>query len=190
MSQPKPKKCKVCRTSFVPVRNLQMVCGWKCAVKIAPTMTHKAEVARKKVDRQNLRIAKERLKSRRDYIKEAAFACHAYVRFRDRLLGCVSCGTFDAEQYHAGHYMAAGKRPSLRFDEANIHKQCVQCNMHLHGNLLPYRRELLVRVGVEKVEWLESQNIMHLWTVGELKEIRDFYRAKLKQLKEEYENEQ
>ena len=36
-------------------------------------------------------------------------------------------------------------------DERNIHKQCVVCNQHKSGNLVPYRVELINRIGQEAV---------------------------------------
>lgn len=179
----KTKKCKACQAAFVPARPLQKVCCWQCAAQIAPSLSKKMEAKQKKEARQELRVAKEKIKTRREWLKDAEFSCHAYIRFRDRLLGCVSCGKQHTGQFHAGHFMAAGKRPALRFDESNIHRQCAQCNLHLRGNVTPYRQELLRRIGPKKVEWLEGMHEHPLWSIDEIIEIRDHYRKKLKQLK-------
>jgi hypothetical protein len=85
---------------------------------------------------------------------------------------------------NAGHFMPTSTRPSLRFEPMNVHLQDEYCNTFLHGNLVNYRIELVKRIGIEKVEWLESDNHpVKKWTIDELKEITKTYRQKLKELK-------
>lgn len=73
--------------------------------------------------------------------------------------------------------------PQLRFDERNIHKQCVVCNQHKSGNLVPYRVELISRIGQEAVDEIESNHSRHRWTVEECRAIKAEYQQKLKDLR-------
>ncbi|EHQ8953007.1 recombination protein NinG, partial [Escherichia coli] len=104
-------------------------------------------------------------------------------RERDRDLPCISCGTLTSAQWDAGHYRTTAAAPQLRFDERNIHKQCVVCNQHKSGNLVPYRVELINRIGQEAVDEIESNHNRHRWTIEECKAIKAEYQQKLKDLR-------
>ncbi|EKJ0496192.1 DUF550 domain-containing protein [Escherichia coli] len=118
-----------------------------------------------------------------DWIKQAQQAVNAFVRERDRDLPCISCGTLTSAQWDAGHYRTTAAAPQLRFDERNIHKQCVVCNQHKSGNLVPYRVELISRIGQEAVDEIESNHNRHRWTVEECRAIKAKYQQKLKDLR-------
>ena len=79
---------------------------------------------------------------------------NAWIRNRDKGKKCVSCGSYNTE--HASHYYSAGKHTNLRFNEDNVHLSCLKCNYFLHGNLIPYREELIRRIGLERVESLDN----------------------------------
>ena len=64
----------------------------------------------------------------------------------------------------------------MRFEELNTHKQCMPCNSHLSGNLINYRINLIKKIGLEAVEWLEGPHKPKKYTIENLKEIRDKYR--------------
>ncbi|MCM4530272.1 recombination protein NinG, partial [Escherichia coli] len=85
---------------------------------------------------------------------------------------CISCGTLTSAQWDAGHYRTTAAAPQLRFDERNIHKQCVVCNQHKSGNLVPYRVELIIRIGQKAVDEIESNHNRHRWTIEECKAIK------------------
>jgi hypothetical protein len=129
---------------------------------------------------QELRKRKEAIKPRAKWMQEAQAAFNAWVRARDVELPCISCGRFHNGQWHAGHYLSTAAKPELRFDGANVHKQCSACNTHLSGNLVLYRAELIRRVGLAEVERLEGPSGPKKYTIEELKAIRDEYRARLK----------
>ncbi|MHB8916359.1 MAG: recombination protein NinG, partial [Thiobacillus sp.] len=63
------KKCGVCKTSFTPIRPLQRVCGLPCAVIVANKAAAKRSAKESAIERAQDRIAKERIKSRRDWLK-------------------------------------------------------------------------------------------------------------------------
>ncbi|HCL6777363.1 TPA: recombination protein NinG [Escherichia coli] len=100
-----------------------------------------------------------------------------------RVLPCISCGTLTSAQWDAGHYRTTAAAPQLRFNERNIHKQCVVCNQHKSGNLVPYRVELISRIGQEAVDEIESNHNRHRWTIEECKAIKAEYQQKLKDLR-------
>lgn len=170
-----PKLCAVCAKEFAPLMPMARVCSLPCARRV-PVINRKAERAADKAKR-------EKLKPRAKWIKEAQQAFNEWIRLRDAGLGCISCGTF-AGKRNAGHYLSTGARPELRFDESNVHGQCERCNTYLHGNLIAYRTALLQRIGADGVARLEGPWPVRKYAVGELKVIRDDYRARVRALRE------
>ncbi|UVM02001.1 recombination protein NinG [Pseudomonas atacamensis] len=185
--QPKPKKCRVatCRASFVPSRMGQAVCSPACAAIDAPRHQEKARKAIDQCERREIKVRREKLKSRAEHMREAQAAFNEWVRLRDSDRPCVSCGRHHEGQYHAGHYRSVGANPELRFEPLNVWKQCAPCNTHLSGNLVNYRLSLLQLIGPEKVDWLEGPHQARKHTVEEIKTIKAEYRAKTRELKKE-----
>jgi len=65
-----------------------------------------------------------------------------------------------------------------------VHKQCVSCNRFKHGNLIEYRINLVKKIGIKKVEWLEEhRKDVKRWTREELEEILERLRAKARRVK-------
>lgn len=172
---PKPKACKACRVEFQPMRRMQVACSPLCAQAVA-------EAKRFKAERAETRKALAAIKPRSKWLQEAQAAVNRYVRARDADKPCISCGRHHQGSHDAGHYLTTGARPELRFDLANIHKQCVPCNRHLHGNLIAYRIGLIGRIGVAEVERLEGNHPAQKWDIPTLKLIRDTYRQKAREL--------
>ncbi|EIM14120.1 recombination protein NinG [Pseudomonas chlororaphis] len=183
----KPKKCRVatCRASFVPLRLGQAVCSPACAIIDAPRNQEKARKSLAEVGRKELRAAKERVKPRSQYTREAQAAFNAWVRERDAKLPCISCGRHHQGKYDAGHYRTVGSNPALRFEPLNCHKQCVPCNQHKSGDIVNYRIELVKRIGQDQVEWLEGPHSARKYTADELKALKAKYRELIKELKRE-----
>ncbi len=179
----KEKTCKVCRAKFIPLKPLQAVCGLRCAQSYAWREKTKTEVAHAKAERKEIRAKRESIKTRAQWMREAQTAVNAYVRIRDDKEPCISCGRYHDGQYHGGHYRSTGSSPALRFDLANIHKQCMPCNTHLHGNLIPYRVNLIQKIGLVEVERLEGPQEPKKYSIDELKAIIQTYRAKTKELR-------
>ncbi|EFD9934166.1 recombination protein NinG [Escherichia coli] len=194
------RKCKCCNEWFIPKYQNQYWCNEICGTKIAlerrSKEREKAEKAEKAAEKKRrreeqkqkdkLKIQKLALKPRSYWIKQAQQAqqaVHAFIRERDRDLPCISCGTLTSAQWDAGHYRTTAAAPQLRFDERNIHKQCVVCNQHKSGNLVPYRVELISRIGQEAVEEIESNHNRYRWTVEECRAIKAEYQQKLKKLR-------
>ncbi|ULT73008.1 recombination protein NinG [Pseudomonas sp. BC42] len=180
------KRCPSCRVMFTPVRASQAVCGEiECA--IAHGQSEKGQASARKaladVERREIKVRKERLKSRADHLREAQAVFNEWVRLRDTDLPCVSCGRHHDGQYHAGHYRTVGANPEIRFEPLNVWKQCAPCNTHLSGNLVNYRLSLLQRIGAEKLDWLEGPHPTRKYTIEEIKAIKADYREKIKELK-------
>lgn len=182
------RKCQVCPKLFERRSTLHVVCSYPCTVKLAKAKERAAEESAK-AERRATRAQREALKPRSKWMAEAQQAFNAYVRLRDHALPCVSCLRHHRGQYHAGHYLTVGARPELRFDEQNVHKQCSACNEHLHGNLVLYRLELLMRIGATAVARLEGPHPAAKYSVDELRAIRDTYRAKARALQKQLEQE-
>ena len=185
LKEVKQKACKACGSKFTPSFNsTQVVCSIKCAQAHAPANHEKARKAIAQRERREIKVRKEKLKSRADHLKEAQVVVNQYIRLRDADLPCVSCGRFHDGQWHAGHFKSAGGHPELRFEPLNIWRQCAPCNTHKSGDLVNYRAELVRRIGAEKVEWLEGPHEAKRYTIDDLKAIKAEYRAKIKALKE------
>lgn len=146
------------------------------------------QAKRQKAERKADKAKREKLKTRSDYMKEAQRAFNTYIRLRDRAAGhpCISSGRalgWAANEVDAGHYRSTGAAPHLRFDEDNCHAQTKQDNRFLAGNAIDYRVGLIARIGLERVEALESNNTPAKWTAEELKQIKATYTAKARELK-------
>jgi len=190
--QPRPKKCsvKTCRASFVPKVSFQSWCSPDCAVVIARDKQEKKRKSLASIERREIKVRKEKLKSRADHLREAQAAVNEYVRLRDAHLPCISCASMPNDsdlitgsRWDAGHYRSVGACPELRFEPLNIHRQCVKCNRNLSGNAVEYRIRLVLRIGAETVAWLEGPHEPRKYTVEEIKIIKAEYRAKNRALK-------
>ena len=192
IKQRKLKKCRVaeCGASFVPARLGQAVCSPACAILDAPKNLDRAVKSLAQVGRREIKVRKEQLKSRADHLREAQAAVNEFIRLRDAHLPCISCDSTPSDndlmtgsRWDAGHYRSVGACPELRFELLNIHRQCVRCNRNLSGNAVEYRIRLVLRIGAEKVDWLEGPHPARKYTVDEIKAIKADYRAKTRELK-------
>jgi hypothetical protein len=177
-----------CSTKFVPARLGQKVCGYQCGLAIAPANQEKVRKALDQIERKEIKVRKEKLKSRGDHLREAQQAFNEFVRWRDQLAGqrCISSGKpldWSGNAVDAGHYRSVGSAPHLRFDERNCHAQSKQDNRFLSGNAVDYRIGLIARIGQAAVDELEADQSVKKYTVEDLKEIKALYRAKTRELK-------
>lgn len=188
-TKPKLRKCRCgCGQSFMPRNSLQVAYGPDCALKLALKKREKEERAAAKAQRKETKAAKEKLKTRRDYMREAQAAFNAYIRERDKDQPCICCGMpLGAGEvggaFDCGHYRSVGSAPHLRFDERNAHAQRKQCNRWGAGRAVDYRIGLIRRIGLTAVEALEVDQSVKKWTREELIAIRDLYRTKVRELK-------
>jgi hypothetical protein len=162
---------------------LQSVCSPVCAIAYAGVAKNKAERIAAISDRKVIKLKLDSIKTKSEWAREAQTAFNQWVKLRDADEVCISCGRDHKGQWHAGHYLSVGAHPELRFEPLNVWKQCQPCNTHLHGNLISYRKMLLERIGIEKLEWLEGPHKPKKYTIDELKIIIKEYRIKSKLLR-------
>lgn len=154
-------------------------CSHDHAIKYA---IEKAPKARAKLDNYKRKQDKERIKTRSDWVKETQAAFNAFIRQRDIDQPCISCQRHHSGQYHAGHYKTTAAAPELRFNELNCHKQCAPCNDHLSGNLINYRINLINKIGLDRVEWLEGPHEPKKYSIDDLKGLKADYIERRKKL--------
>ena len=175
-----------------------------CAITYAQATSKKLRVKADK-DKANKEkkahsLAKKNLResSKKWMMKKTKDVCHKYIRTRDKEDACISCGRYESEIdstgwdhiWDAGHFLSRGSHPELRFEELNIHKQCVKCNTapNLSGQQRSvregYRESLINKIGLEKVEWLEGPHPIPKRTLDDLKGLQELYKLKTKELEQ------
>lgn len=181
---PKPKECAEpsCGRTFIPFRPMQAVCGPVCASKLVR--------GKRKAEKEQTRQRRRALETIPELIRAAQKEFNAYIRERDKDQPCICCGRTTTDKglltgsrWDAGHFRSTGSASHLRFNEDNCHRQLVYCNRHGAGRAVDYRKGLIARIGLHRVEALESDNTVKKWTADELRAIRATYRQKLKELK-------
>lgn len=184
--EPKPKRCAVkgCRAPFHSDNARVKWCSPECGAVLALELVAKQKAKAARAERIETKRKLEQYKPLEYWLKKAETACNAYIRARDPD-ECISCGVTYSSAWQAGHYISVGANKTLRYNEDNIHKQCIQCNMHKASNATAYRIRLLEKIGRERVEWLESWHSPVKMTREAAEEIAAHYRAKLRELKKE-----
>ena len=168
------KSCKKCGEIFTPYRTTDKHC-YVCS-KTEQALKNLAKIKKDKVKK-----AKEDLLTTSDYLKLAQQVFNKWVRLRDQDQGCISCGNPLGSKYDAGHFWSAGGHSNVRFNENNVHAQCVSCNQHKHGNLLEYRKGLIAKIGHHNYTLLSDKAYKtRKWDKEELKELIALYKKKIK----------
>ena len=135
----------------------------------------------KKEWKKKKREIKRGLKTHKDWLKDLQIVFNSYIRQRDKYKPCISCNNRLGKKYDAGHYFSVGAYPNLRFNEDNVHAQCVACNQHRHGNINEYTIQLPKRIGIERFEALKQlRNDILKLSIPEIKEKITYYKSKLK----------
>ena len=188
--QIKKRKCKECRTPFTP-HGMVLVCSFDCALAYGKKTAAKAEA--RKAKEQRAKERKQKADFRRTDTKwlkaKAQEYCNRYIRLRDELCGCISCGTRADIKYDAGHFIPAGRCIPLRYNELNIHKQCTRCNTHMSGNLTAYEAALRLKLGDKVVEWLKGPHKPIRYRAEDYLRIIEEYKAKIKLLQTVEQND-
>ena len=172
----RPKKCKQCGEMFTPDRSFQSTCCPEHAILYARAKNERKREQQARKDKADLKKA-----DKSHLMKVAQSTVNKYVRLRDQDKPCISCGTTNAK-WDAGHYQSRGKKPQLRFCTWNNHKQCFRCNRMLSGNLEPYRVNLIKKIGLEKVEFLEQNQETKKFTVEYLQRLIAIFKKKIKRI--------
>ncbi|MBK8810779.1 MAG: recombination protein NinG [Acidobacteria bacterium] len=177
------KTCRICKERFEPVRPMQPTCqAFSCQVAYADKAADKSRKNRQAVERKEIKARRESIKTRSDYLKEAQKAWNYYVRMRDYGKPCASCGAMPDQKFggtmDCSHYRSIGAAPHLRFHLHNAAAACVKCNRHLGGNVAALRVGMISRIGIEKVEAVESNNDVRKFDIEYLKRVKKIFSKK------------
>lgn len=203
MRKPSRRKCKVCGEYFVPKFH-DIRIRWCCPehgaiLAMEEREKEKVKAAAKRIKeqkevekagRKRRKAKRESLKSKSQWDKEAQSAFNRYIRIRDEGKPCVSCGNpligksnyLTGSAIDASHYRSRGAASHLKFNTFNVHSACTRCNRQLSGNAVEYRIRLIDRIGLERVERLESNNEPRRFDIPYLKRIKSIFTRKARSL--------
>ncbi len=120
-------------------------------------------------------------------IKQLQPLFNKWIRLRDYGKPCISCGDYK-DDMDAGHFFAKSGYSGLRFDEDNTHAECKRCNRFDESHLIGYSENLKERIGETDFKALKERAEDYKkngkkWTRGELRELIEIYKNKIKDLK-------
>jgi hypothetical protein len=158
-------------------------CEQNCIVSYGMNSTarviKKASKLKKKVHAKQKRDFYDNDKKTRE--KAAHDACHLWIKIRDKGELCICCNKPIGEQGNAGHFHESGNNSRIRYDEDNIHYQRIYCNMYKGGDSDDYRGNLIKKIGIARVERLDSlKGGTMKRTCEDYKEIENYYKLKIK----------
>jgi len=201
MRKPSRRKCKVCNEWFIPqydnIRWCSPAHGAIYAIELRTKEKVKAEAKRikdkhqaDKEGRARRQKMRESFKTKSQWGKEAQSAFNRYIRIRDDGKECVSCGNpligknnyLTGSAIDASHYRSRGAASHLKFNVFNVHSACTRCNRQLSGNAVEYRIRLIERIGLERVERIESDNEPRRFDIPYLQRIKSIFTRKARQL--------
>jgi len=209
MRNPSRRKCKVCNEWFIPqYDNIRWCCpahGAIYALELRAKEKIKAEAKRikaqheaEKEGRQRRQAKRESFKTKSQWDKEAQSAFNRYIRIRDEGKPCVSCGCplvgksnyLTGSAIDASHYRSRGAASHLKFNVFNVHSACTRCNRQLSGNAVEFRIRLIDRIGLERVERLESDNEPRRFDISYLQRIKSIFTRRARQLEKRRSRQQ
>jgi len=201
MRKPARRKCKVCGEKFTPqYDNIRWCCpahGAIYALELRAKQKVKEAAKRIKAQKETEKEGRERrqkmresFKTKSQWDKEAQSAFNRYIRIRDEGKECVSCGSplmgksnyLTGSAIDASHYRSRGAASHLKFNVFNVHSACTRCNRQLSGNAVEYRIRLIDRIGLERVERLESDNEPRRFDIPYLQRIKSIFTRKARAL--------
>lgn len=184
-----PTRCKHCKVKFTAEergKRLHPECIEPWTVAFQEKQKQKAireRKAKQRVEKAQDRKKRADLKTWSEHHADTQKAVNTKVRVRDEGKPCISCGAPWSPTFQAGHYRSRGAAKNLALDDRNVHGQCVQCNLHRHGNAIDFRLGLIARYGIPHVEALEADNTPRHHSIDDLKAIRAAAIAETKELK-------
>lgn len=176
----KLKTCKICKEKFRPERQLQQVCSYQCSIKYAEK--HLAKQKKEEKRKRNVALREYNNSDKNVLKRNAQRVFNKYIRLRDKGKPCISCGKEHDGKFDCGHFKPRGNYSALAFNEDNCSAQCQKCNRFLAGNLVNYKKNLIKKIGLNRVEKLEATTETKKWTVEELNEIIETYRQKIEDI--------
>jgi len=192
--KPKVRKCqnRACRRAYEvdPRQPFKRWCDDDCAVVIASERLAKMKAAKKRHERAQDKAKLDSMKTYPQLIAACQKAFNAMIRERDKNQPCICCGRASTKVdvlrghgWDCGHWRSTGSAPHLRFHPDNAHRQLVYCNRNGAGRALDYRRGLIERIGIERVEALESNNTPANWSHDDLRQMTKDFQRQLREMK-------
>jgi hypothetical protein len=209
---PRTKRCAKtkggCGEWFLAMRPMAAACSPRCAEGMAATKRQRAESKAKADEGKKDRAKREAMKTRSQLLAEAKREAQRFRRLEElaKGSGCISCKRSQAEvegtegwkpggAWDGGHFLGKGARPELALEPMNIWLQCKSCNggsgqyarkgYTVHA---AFRVNLIEEVGLAAVEALEADHAPRHHSADQLREIRDTYRAKVRELTRQAES--
>lgn len=120
-------------------------------------------------------------------LKQTQDVFNRYIRLRDEYKPCISSDVSWRSDFDAGHLFSVKQFNELRFEEDNVHAQSIGENRFNEGNFEDYIIKVEKRIGKERLNILIkkadlSKQRTKKWSLHELKEIRNKYNQKIKEL--------
>lgn len=192
-----PRRCKhkPCQVELPPASKCvefiekRGFCSYSCLAEHGKDK--RVEKERKKA-RQEAKEHREATKPLSKLAQEAQTAVNRYVLVRDAGKPCISCGcatdshSLKGGKYDAGHYRSVGSAKHLRYYTLNIARQCHTCNRYLSGNVVEYRKGLIAKLGLAKVEEIEYKNDIRRFDKEYLERIKRIFNAKTRLYKRKF----
>jgi hypothetical protein len=178
------RRCAHCRDYFLQESMIKNNRGYYCGIDCMADAGLKKARAKKEKTARAVHAAKRRsLKDndKRFQADKAQVIFNGFIRLRDYGHICISCQK-PPKKKNAGHYLSRGAHPELRYHPLNCHLQCEHCNSFKSGNQVLYRINLINKIGVANVDWLEGSHAPKRYTIGNLKTIQKWYKRKTKRL--------
>lgn len=192
----KETSCADCRDMEDPDDSIKITVSGRCllgphfhhqkyqaaAYKEKQALKQKRVIKSKATNPRQTDLSKRTLSSLLDLAQETF---NRFIRLRDSKgdhFICISCNRFKSlDQMNAGHYYSQGNHSYLRFNEHNVHGQCIKCNCHMHGHLLGYQKGLLKKIGPEQFQILDTwKNFSQKWDKLQVIALIQLYREKCK----------
>lgn len=125
-----------------------------------------------------------------DKIKKLDEVFSEFIRLRDskpygfRHFKCISCGRIlPFNMADAGHYVSRANM-ATRFDEDNVHCECIMCNRFTENHLDGFAKNLVAKIGQDKLEELIRRGHQTVkFSKSEIDEKIRYYKEKIKELK-------
>lgn len=166
-------KCKYCKKEFIKLNSFQPFCLDEKCIKEHNKLQREKKVRKaKKAFREN---------DKSTLLKLAQTIVNKYIRLRDLGKPCISCNYLGVNRkWNAGHFRPMGNNQQLRYYTLNIFLQCEQCNSFKSGNLIPYRENIINKLGIDKVEEIEANQERGNYSVEYLQKLIKVFRKKIK----------
>lgn len=185
----KLRKCRApgCANKFVPYQSFVTWCSPDCGTVIGQKKLEKVKRDAAVKERKD-RIEKlQKFKSIAQLIAAAQIPFNEFIRLRDKTKGCFVCGRpfTDApgRVQHAGHVRSRGAAGHLRFNEDNCLGECEGCNGPHGAKPHQIKAGAIARIGQERYDALEADNVPHKWQRDELQGIKKHYAALVRELR-------